>query len=221
MLARVGRVTVLERVTAHWCCITAATHLQQRHAHKWRARTLPVCWKGWKGRWMHAKAALLVVLRRSTKLQRHTLAQALRRWRVGSRLRVWLQRREHVRRRRCLLQVVLTWQHKCEKAVWKQHTEDAARNLFWARGQPILLRACFAAVREFLLQMHRARGTAMVLAQRRLQGHVRLISRRMLTGVCACLPEGVFACLCVRVLVHAPYTRRCVYPYILYVRENV
>jgi len=193
-VARVGRVTSLARFTAYWCCAVAATHMQHRHARKWRARALPVCWKGWRSRWMHAKAALLAVLRRRAKLRTHTLAQALRRWDVGSRLRLWVQRRKLVGRRCCLFRVVLTWQHTCEEAVWKRHTGDAAQNLFWARGQPRLLRACFAALRELLGQMRRARGTAMALAQQRLQRHQRCVSLRMLAGVSTC--AGVLCVLC-------------------------
>lgn len=179
-------MAVIQRVMAQWRCNTEATQLRQRHAHSWRSRTLPVCWKEWRSRWMHARAALMVVARRTTKANSEVLVYAVRRWRVGSALRTWMGRREHVQRRRRLIQVMLTWQRHLQVSVWKQRAEEAASNLFWARGLPRLLHRCFAALRDLLLHLGRARATAMALAPRRRYARLRTFLASVVEEWLAC-----------------------------------
>jgi hypothetical protein len=136
---------------------------------------------------MHARAALIVVARRAIKANSKVLVYAVRRWRVGSALRAWMGRHEHMRRRRHFIQVMITWQRRLEASMWKQSAEEAAHDLFWARGLPRLLHRCFAALRDLLLHLRRARATAMALAPRRRHALLCAFVARVVEAWAACM----------------------------------
>ena len=113
--------------------------------------------------------ALVVVTRRGLQAQRQALAWSMRRWRIGSALRLFAERRASVGRRRRLLQAMLGWLQRSEEAAWKHRAEQIAHNLFWQRGQPRLLSSVFAAARGHLQHLHRARSTAIALGKRHIR----------------------------------------------------
>ena len=169
-----------------WHCAAIAARLKHRHEETRRTRVYTVCWESWRRSWMHAKAAAHVVWRRCFKTQHQTLVGAVRRWRVGSALRQWLRRRSVLNRRISLRAGLGSWRQWTEVAVWKRQAMESARDLFWTRGHPQMLRSCLAGMRRLLLRLRRARATAMALEAQRKPLRARALLVTMLARWAAC-----------------------------------
>ena len=169
-----------------WHCAAIAARLKQRHEGTRRTRVYSVCWESWRRSWMHAKAATHVVWRRCLTTQHQTLVGAVRRWRVGSALRQWLRRRSVLNRRISLRAGLGSLRHWAEVAVWKRQALEAARDLFWTRGHPRMLRSCLAGMRRLLLRLRRARATAMALEAQRKPLRARALVVTVLARWAAC-----------------------------------